>query len=334
MTQVSEATERSARAPSATSRARSRRRGLGVLALLAVVVLAATMPLWGLESYTLSVAYTVVFYAAVAQAWNLMSGFTGYISFAHGALVGIGSYAGVLAMNAGSGLVVAILAGAVTAVVSSLLIGLPSLRLHGIAFAFATIFFQAALLIAVQKAVPLTGGSQGLTAKDIVPLETLFIAMVVVAGTATLLVHLLRRSRLGLRLLSIREDETAARTIGIGTVRLKLGAFALSAMFAGAAGAVHAFFLATIFPQNVFTLQSSVEPLVLTLIGGTASAIGPVVMAAIYGISQEVLQQLGSELHLAMLGVVLVLAVLFARNGLAGLVTTWRDRRRKGRADD
>lgn len=287
------------------------------------------MPAWGLDSYTLSVAYTIAFYAAVAQAWNLMSGFTGYLSFAHGALVGVGSYASILTMNAGHDLVVAILAGAGTAVVASLLIGLPSLRLRGIAFAFATIFFQAALLIVVQKAVPLTGGSQGLTARDLVPLETLFTAMVIVAGAATMVVFVLRRSRLGLRLLSIREDETAARSIGIGTVRLKLGAFAVSALFAGAAGAVHAFFLATILPQNVFTLQSSVEPLVLTLIGGGASAIGPVVMAAIYGISQEALQQLGSELHLALLGLILVLAVLFARNGLAGLVSTWRERRRR-----
>ncbi|GAB3449403.1 branched-chain amino acid ABC transporter permease [Actinophytocola sediminis] len=325
-------TDTVARTPSTTVRAR--RHGYGTLAVVAVAVLAATMPLWGLDSYTLSVAYTIAFYAAVAQAWNLMSGFTGYISFAHGALVGIGSYAGILAMNAGSGLVVAMLCGAATAGVAAMLIGLPSLRLRGIAFAFATIFFQAALLIAVQKAVPLTGGSQGLTATDIVPLETLFTAMVVVAGGATLVVHLLRRSRLGLRLLSIREDETAARAIGIGTVRLKLGAFAVSAVFAGAAGAVHAFFLATIFPQNVFTLQSSVEPLVLTLIGGVASAAGPVVMSAIYGISQEALQQLGSELHLAMLGAILVLAVLFARNGLAGLVTSWRARRRKESSDE
>ena len=335
MTQLSEAgatPTQVARPPSRITRSRSRSRGFGALAVLLIMVVACSLPVWGLDSYTISIAYTVAFYAAVAQSWNLMSGFTGYISFAHGALVGVGSYAGILAMNAGGGLLLAVLAGAATAVVASLLIGLPSLRLRGIAFAFATIFFQSAVLIAVQKADPLTGGSKGLAAEQIMPLEELLVAMVVIAGTATLAVHLLRRSRLGLRLLSIREDETAAKAIGIGTVRLKLGAFATSALFAGAAGAVHAFFLATVFPQNVFNLQSSLEPLVLALIGGAASAAGPVVMAVIYGISQEALQGLGSELHLAMLGSILVLAVLFARNGLAGLVTSWRERRR-GKGD-
>src|SRR5690606_17552133 len=109
-----------------------------------------------------------------------------------------------------------------------------------------------------------------------------------------------------------------------------LSAFAVSAIFAGAAGAVHAFYLSTILPENTFTLQGSLEPLVLTLIGGAATAIGPVLMAAIYGISQEALQELGSELHLALLGLILVLAVLFAKNGLTGLAANvlrrWRQR--------
>jgi len=331
VTQVSEAPKQMPRPPSIRARAsRRQRHGAGAVVLLALIVVAITMPMWGLDSYTLSVAYTIAFYAAVAQAWNLMSGFTGYISFAHGALVGLGSYAGILTMNAGNGLVAAIAAGAGTALVASLIIGLPSLRLRGIAFAFATIFFQAALLLAVQKAGPITGGAQGLSARDLIPMEELLTVMVAIAGGATLLVYGLRRSRLGLRLLSIREDETAARTIGIGTVRLKLSAFAVSAIFAGAAGAVHAFYLSTILPENTFTLQGSLEPLVLTLIGGAATAIGPVLMAAIYGISQEALQELGSELHLALLGLILVLAVLFAKNGLTGLAANvlrrWRQR--------
>lgn len=309
--------------------ARSRNRLLGPLLLVLVILVACSLPWWGVDSHVLSIGYTVAFYAAVAQSWNLMSGFTGYISFAHGALVGIGSYAGILTMNAGGNLGMAMLAGAAVAMTASVLIGLPSLRLRGIAFAFATIFFQAAILLIAQKAIPVTGGSEGLAARTIVPLEDLFVSMVLVAGVASLLVYGLRRARLGLRLLTIREDETAAGTIGVKTVPLKLSAFATSALFAGAAGAVHGFFLATVFPQNVFHLRTSLEPLVLALIGGSASTAGPLVMAAIYGISQDALQSLGSELHLTLLGVILVVAVLFARNGLADLAGRWRRRLRE-----
>lgn len=315
-------------------RTRARRRGYGAVALLLLIAVAGSLPWWGVDSHVLSVGYTVAFYAAVAQSWNLMSGFTGYISFAHGALVGIGSYTGILAMNAGGNLFVAVLAGGASAVAASVLIGLPSLRLRGIAFAFATIFFQAAMLLVVQKAVPVTGGSQGLASRAIVPLENLFLAMVLIAGLASLLVYALRRARIGLRMLTIREDETAARTIDIRTVPLKLSAFATSALFAGGAGAVHGFFLATVFPQNVFHLRTSLEPLVLALIGGAGSTFGPLVMAAIYGIAQDALQSLGSELHLAMLGLILVVAVLFARNGLAELTTQWWRRRRERRSRD
>jgi branched-chain amino acid transport system permease protein len=301
----------------------------GALAALVVVALALSLPMWGLDSYTLAIVYNVAFFTALAQAWNLLSGFTGYISFAHGALAGIGGYAGILAMNDGASFVVSILAGAAAAVLASIVIGLPSLRLRGIAFAFATIFFQAGVLILANKATPITGGSRGLSSQHIMPLEQLLTAMVVVAASATLAVFLLRQSRLGLRMLSIREDETAARTIGIRTVRLKFAAFAISAFFAGAAGAVHGFFLATVFPFNVFDIQTSLEPLVIALIGGAGSAGGPLVMAGVYAVSQEALQSLGSELQLSLLGAILVLVVLFARDGLAGFAVDWRERRER-----
>lgn len=311
----------------------SYRRWLGLGVAVGFVVVTWSIPSLDLDSYSQAVVYNIAFYAAVAQAWNLMSGFTGYISFAHGALAGVGSYGAILTMNAGGSFPVAVLAGAGAAIGASVLIGLPSLRLRGIAFAFATIFFQAAILIVANKAVPLTGGSRGLASNAILPLEDLLVAMLLVAGTATAAVYTVRRTRVGLRLLAIREDETAAKTLGIRTVRLKFAAFMSSAALAGAAGGVHGFYLATIFPANVFELQSSLEPLVIALIGGSASAGGPIVMAAIYGLSQEILQTLGSELQLSLLGLLLVLVVLFARNGLAGLVDSARDRM-SGRRQD
>ena len=306
----------------------------GVCLLVALGVCGVVLPQLGVNTYVLSVAYTVAFYVAVAQSWNLFSGFTGYISFAQGALVGVGSYAGILAANHGASFIVAIGAGAAAALIASVLVGLPSLRLRGIAFAFATIFFQAIVLIATEKSPSVTNGPQGLASTQLKPISALLVAMTLVAVTATMLVLLLRRSRLGLKLLAIREDETAAGVVGIRTIRLKLTAFAVSALFAGAAGAIHGFFLSTLFPVSVFNIKGSVEPLVIALVGGPASAFGPLVMATVYGVSQEILRSIGSELQLVLLGAILVIVVLFARNGLAGLVSRGLERIRARRTKE
>jgi len=304
---------------------------VGALVIVAVTAALTQLPQTQLNSYTISVAYSLAFFVAVAQSWNLISGFTGYISFAHGALVGIGSYTGILVANRGWDLPATIAAGALVAAIASFLIGVPSLRLRGLAFAFATIFFQAIVLVVVEKAVSLTGGSQGLAMRDLVPVDELLVVMALIAGAATMLVHLLRRSRLGLRLLAIREDEDAAQAIGIRTTRLKLGAFAVSSAFAGAAGAVHAYFLATVFPLSVFDIQTSVEPLVIALLGGSGSAFGPALVGGVYALSQEALQQLGSELQLSLFGALLLLVVLFARDGVAGVASRLVDALRRRR---
>ncbi|MQA80989.1 MAG: hypothetical protein GEV10_21320 [Streptosporangiales bacterium] len=314
----------------------SHRRGTVVgLAVVGALTLAGCLvPSIGLSNYAMTIVYTVAFFTAVGQSWNIISGFTGYVSFAHGALIGLGSYAGIIASNAGAGFGGAILAGMAAALVASMVIGLPSLRLHGIAFAFATIFFQAAALLLAQKMAWITGGPQGLASKVLQPMSSLVVAMVLVAGVATVLVVLLRHARPGLQLLSIREDEVAASVSGVPTVRLKLTAFAVSSLFAGAAGAVHGFFLATVFPPSVFSVQSSVEPLVISLVGGMGTAFGAPAMAVVYAVSQELLTNLGSELQLALLGLVLVVVVLAAPEGLAGLVrrlvTRVRRRRPQG----
>lgn len=130
---------------------------LGVLSTVALAALAAALPWLGVSSYLRTLVYYAAYYLALGQAWNLMSGLTGYVSFAHGALAGIGAYAAVIALNAGWPMAAALGAAVAVTGLASLVIGATSLRLHGTAFTFATLFFQELVLLVLRK-LPFTGG--------------------------------------------------------------------------------------------------------------------------------------------------------------------------------
>lgn len=278
----------------------------------------ATLPLLGVSSYLLTLIYYTAYYATLAQSWNLISGLTGYLSFAHGALAGIGTYALFIANGRGLPLGASFLLAVTAATAGSFLIGLPSLRIRGVAFAFATLFFQEISSLLVIRGGSLTGGAAGLVLEDLVPLWVPYVLMLFLAWSSTWAVATLRRSHLGLRVLAIREDELAAAIAGVPATRYKLVLFCCSATVAGAVGATHGLFAGSIYPQIVFSVDTSVAAIAVTLIGGIGFAAGPVVGALLFVILREVLQVFVPGLHLAALGAVVVLVVLFLPGGLVG----------------
>lgn len=300
-----------------TSRLRALLPGIGWTLTLAV--LAAALPRLGVSSYLQTLAYYCAYAIALGQAWNLMSGMTGYVSFAHGALAGIGGYATVIAMNAGWPLLPALLIGPLAAVAASLVIGLSSLRLRGIAFTFATLFFQQLALQIVRK-LPASGGPGGLALEDILPVALPQVLMVGLAAFATIAVLALRRSRTGVRLLAIKGDEAAAASLGIDATRLKLVLFCASAAIAGAAGAVHGLFTASLYPDVVFSVDVSLTALAVPMIGGIATSAGPVAGAILLVGIGELLQIFAPSLHLVVIGGLLLVVILFMPRGLAPFV--------------
>lgn len=288
---------------------------LGILATLALGALAAAMPALGVSSYLRTLVYYAAYFLALGQAWNLMSGLTGYVSFAHGALAGIGAYAGVLALNGEWSIPASLAIAAAVTAFASLLIGATSLRLRGTAFTFATLFLQELVLLIVRK-LPFAGGPGGIVLEEILPLWLPHVLMVGVAALATITVLVLRRTRTGLRVQALRDDEGAASAVGIAATRLKLGLFCLSAAFAGATGAVHGIFASSLFPNEVFAVDLSIIALAVPLIGGAGTASGPVAGAILYVVLREALQILAPNLHLAIVGTVLLLVVLFLRDGI------------------
>ena len=266
-----------------------------------VAAAALALPRFGASAYVQILVYYVAYYLALGQAWNLMSGLTGYVSFAHGALAGIGAYAAVMALNAGWPPVAGLLAGPAAAVAASLVIGATSLRLRGVAFTFATLFFQELALLAVRK-IPATGGPGGLALEDIYPIWLPQALMILLACAATIAMSATRRSRVGVRLLAIKGDETAALALGVASGRLKLVVFCASAVIAGAAGAVHGLFTASLYPDVVFNVDVSLTALAGPLIGGVGTALGPFLGAVLYVGVGELLAIFAPGLHLAVIG--------------------------------
>jgi len=308
----------------------SRSSAVAFLVTVAVGAAAAALPLFGASRYQQMLVYYVAYTLALGQSWNLMSGMTGYVSFAHGGLAGIGAYATIIAMNAGVPLWLAVIAGAAAAILSSLVIGITSLRLRGIAFTFATLFFQALTLLAVRK-LPATGGPGGLPLQEILPIWLPQMMMIVLAVLATIAMVILRRSRTGIRLLAIKGDETAALSLGIASARLKIMLFCASAAIAGLAGAVHGLFTASLYPDVVFSFDTSITALAVPLVGGVATAFGPVAGAVLFVGVGEILQIFAPGLHLVVVGALLLAVILFMPSGLAPFVLSrFRDRRRAG----
>ncbi len=306
--------------------------GAALLAPVLIGVIAAALPWLGASRYMQTLVYYVAYYVALGQAWNLMSGMTGYVSLAHGALAGIGAYATVMAMNAGLPIWLAVTVGGAAAMLASLFIGATSLRLRGIAFTFATLFFQALTLLLVRK-IPATGGPGGLPLQDILPIWLPQLMMIVLATIATIIMLLLRPSRLGIRLLAIKGDETAALSLGIASSRLKLGLFCASAAVAGLAGAAHGLFTASLYPNEVFSFDTSLTALAVPLVGGVATASGPFAGALIFVGVGEVLQIFAPGLHVVVIGALLLAIILFMPSGLVPFtLSRLRGQRARGRS--
>ena len=309
------------------------------LALLPLLLLSA-------DRFWLNILTYTYLFAGLAVAWNVLAGFGGQFSLGHGVFFAIGAYAtGLLFMKWSVSPWLAILPAALASALIGSLIFLPTFRLKGSFFAIATLAFNEVALVFANYFESVTGGPRGIQ----IPFRAGFANMIFAdpRGYAllmfgfmalTLAVALvLRRSRLGYYLLAVREDEDAARAAGISVVRVKLRATALSAALTAIGGGLFAMYVRTIDPPTLFSLPDiGVKFALLTLIGGIGTVIGPVLGAFLIVPIESYLRALlgGSVpgLHLILMGLLMLLAALFMRRGVAGaidaLLERWRRRAR------
>ncbi|MBS0452257.1 MAG: branched-chain amino acid ABC transporter permease [Proteobacteria bacterium] len=305
-------------------------RELGLIALF--VALVACVPLATESGSTLNFVMMALYATLIAQAWNILGGFGGQFSFGHALFFGSGAYIQAIAqLQGGVNPWVALVLAVLGAALVGLFVGALSFRygLKGSYFALVTLAFAEVFRI-LALSVPFTGGGVGL----MVPLREsaanmqfgsragyLWLVLAFV-GAALLVSWWLRNGRFGAWLQAVRDNEDAARAVGVNPFRVKLGAIALSGAFMGAAGAFYVQVFQYIDPSIAYGPSTSVEALVAAIVGGMGTVWGPVLGAVALHVLADLTRNLFGELpgiNMVIYGTVLVLIVVFLPRGIAGL---------------
>jgi branched-chain amino acid transport system permease protein len=290
------------------------------------------------NEYWFFAGYVILQFVVLSVAWSILGGYAGYVNFGTSAFFGVGVYTAVFLFKAaGAPLVVQIAAAAVVGALLGFAVGLLTLRMQGIFFSIATI----ALTIVIETSVTnwrSLGGAAGIQLQrppvtapfhSYVQMLVFVQAVLVVLGVA--IARYIQNSWIGRGLQALRDDELAAECTGVPTLRLKMVACVISGALMCAAGAPAAMYLQYADPASAFNLNYSVSVLAMALIGGTAHWIGPVIGAVLLGVTQQVLAvTISSEVNVLVLGIMLVLFVVAAPEGIIGLFL--KRRRTEGKA--
>jgi branched-chain amino acid transport system permease protein len=292
---------------------------------LLVLILLATLPLYT-PPYTIVLLTTIFMYVVLTVSWAIFSGPTKYLSLASAAFFGVGIYSAAL-LGKSLPLLAFVGVGAMASFVLAFLVGLLTLRLRGVYFTIFTFglaeLIRHFLLFWETNITGTRGRIVVLIDNDVV-----FYVMLVIFVLTLLAAYFIQRSKFGLALQSIGENEEAAAHRGINVTLVKVITFAISAFFMGAAGAIMATKWTYIDPYVAFNPLISFLPVLMAIFGGMGQIYGPVIGAVIFTYLEEVLLTKFSDYYMLIFGIILVVAILYLPKGLVGLIR----RRRKGGA--
>ncbi len=284
----------------------------------------AALPALTTRSDLLNLGVQIFLAVVLAQSWNLLGGYAGQINLGHAAFFGLGALVTRSLWVGGAPLVLGLVGGAVVALLFGLLVGIPAFRLRGAYFAIGTLGLAEILRITVGNLLPQisTIPAAELASYSILPRYylTLGLAMLSIA-----IVGLLIPTRAGLGIRAVREDEAAAEATGVGALRHKLLALALSTMLAGLAGGAFAYYHVSYYPQHTFSPAWTFDAVLMSYIGGVGTVRGPVLGALFYVVLREWLAEKLVEFHLIIFGVLFMLVVLFLPGGLVEAWSRLRD---------
>ena len=283
------------------------------------------------DFYWINILTFAYLMAGLASAWNIIGGFGGQFSLAHGVFFGVGAYfAAQMYLIYGLSPWLAMPVGAVLVAAIAVLISWPTFRLRGPFFAIATMAFNEVVAVFANYSETLTGGARGL----LIPFRASFANMIFVErwkSTLLMFVYMafvagisvaIRHSRLGYYLLSVREDEDSARASGVNVVAVKLWGMAISAALTAMGGTLFAMFIRFLDPPTLFSLpEVGVKFALLSLIGGVGTIWGPLLGAAlVIPLENFIRATLGGlpGVHLVILGLLLMLAARFLKRGIVG----------------
>jgi branched-chain amino acid transport system permease protein len=284
------------------------------------------------NEYPFFAGYVILQFVVLSVAWTILGGYAGYVNFGTNAFFGVGVYSAVLLIKAYEApLLVQMLVAAAVGGLLGLGVGLLTLRMRGIFFSIATI----AVAIVIETAITnwrFVGGAAGIQLQRppvMAPFDSyvkmLFFVQALMVVLAVTITRFIQNSRIGRGLQALRDDELAAECTGVPTLRLKLLACVISGALISAGGAPAAMYLQFANPESAFNLNYSASVLAMSLIGGTAHWIGPIIGAILLGGTQQFLAvTISSEINVLVLGVMLVLFVVAAPKGIIGLVERFR----------
>jgi branched-chain amino acid transport system permease protein len=302
-----------------------------------VLLLVALIGIIGFGAYSrnlgvLNALGTVFMYAVLAQAWNILGGYGGYLNFGMVTFFGIGAYTTALLFHFYqlSPFLTAPFAG-VTAAIAGFIIGVPTLRLRGAYFAIVTMIITFSVQILVLD-VPFTQGALGIYLDQLpfspLGLERLFYFLFLgLAILVTILVYAIEHSNFGWALVAIREDEDAAEIVGVRTIEMKWVANALASCIAGIVGGLYAQRIMYLEPIGTFSFDISLNVVLMSVIGGPGTWQGPLIGAPIVLLVADMLRvTVTSEVNRTIFSLIVILVALFIPGGIMGLVRKIRQR--------
>lgn len=265
--------------------------------------------------YVISLLITIFMYAILAISWNILSGYTGYISLGTAAFFGIGIYICVLCWKIKIPYPLIILSGGLASAFFAFLIGLPCLRIRGPYFVILTFGLSEAVKFIIEQ-IEVKAGSMGNILVGAPPMETFYYSLLIVGVCTIIADFIIRNTRFGLGLSSIKQNEEAAEVIGVKTTKYKLLALILSSFFMGLIGPIMALRWTFIVPAVAFSPTVSFQTMVMAILGGSKDFRGPLLGVVILTCISEAFGINFPYCYMILLGLSLIIIIKFSPSGL------------------
>ena len=293
---------------------------LQLISIVLLVLVLAGLPQVIKKDSTINLLILIFLYITLATGWNILGGYAGQTSLGHAAYFGLGALATRLLWFKGFPILPSIVAGGILAVIFALLIGGPAFRLKGVYFAIGTLALAQILYVTVGNIYP---EISALPVNELVSYEIsdryyLFLGIAVFAVAAA---YFVVNSKLGLGMMAVREEEDAAKSLGVSALEHKLIALGVSAFLTALGGGAFAYYHVSFYPQFPFSPAWSLDMLTMVYIGGAGTILGPIIGAVFFVALKEFLVLNVGEYHLIVFGVLFILVVLFLPGGI---ISIWK----------
>ena len=274
------------------------------------------LPLVMKRTDVLNLLFLVFLFITLSQSWNILCGYAGQVNLGHAGFFGLGALVTRFLWLSGLPFLLTFFVGGVVSLIFAVIIGFPAFRLKGAYFVIGMLALAEIMSITVSNALPSISAmpAEYVAAYSLVPRYYLALLLAMAAVAA---VYVLSKSKTGLGMLAVREDEDTAETSGVNTLKYKLVALGLSAFFAGLAGGTFAFFHVSYYPEHAFSVLWTFDSMFIAFIGGVGTVVGPIIGALFFVALREVFALvLPLEVHVILFGALFILVILFMPRGL------------------